>query len=198
MSTAEKILTAALKEFAAHGLDGGRVDRIAEKAGVNKAMIYYHFKSKEDLYEEVLRLHLGRLGDFLSTSFDESRGLEAFLLKAAEFYVKLFGVAGEYREIMLHDLASGGVHVRKLITEMATKANIPTRLTVLIEEGKRRGEYRQVDSKQVLLSFLGMNIFYLLAAPLLTDIWELEDEKDFRSRRPQAVVDLFLYGLKVR
>jgi TetR/AcrR family transcriptional regulator len=47
----EKILESALVEFAEKGYEGARVDRIAADAGVNKALIYYHFNSKEELYE---------------------------------------------------------------------------------------------------------------------------------------------------
>ena len=54
VSSAERIKRAALKEFALHGFEGARVDRIAQKAKINKAMIYYHYKGKENLYEEVL------------------------------------------------------------------------------------------------------------------------------------------------
>src|SRR5664279_6543104 len=49
-----RILEAAKQEFAAHGLAGARVDRIAAKAGANKRMLYYHVGNKEDLYLAVL------------------------------------------------------------------------------------------------------------------------------------------------
>ena len=49
-----RILEAAKQEFAAHGLAGARVDRIAAKAGANKRMLYYHVGKKDDLYLEVL------------------------------------------------------------------------------------------------------------------------------------------------
>ena len=54
-STEEKIIASALAEFAEHGYEGARVDRIADRAGVNKAMIYYHYKGKENLYEKIIR-----------------------------------------------------------------------------------------------------------------------------------------------
>ena len=53
-TTVEKIIKAAQREFAQYGFEGARVDRIAQKARINKAMIYYHFKSKENLYETLL------------------------------------------------------------------------------------------------------------------------------------------------
>ncbi len=49
-----EILQAAREEFASHGLAGARVDRIAERAGLNKRLIYYYFNSKDDLFLAVL------------------------------------------------------------------------------------------------------------------------------------------------
>lgn len=52
-TTRQKLLEAGLLEFAAHGMAGGRVDRIAEAAGCNKQLIYAYFKSKEGLFAAV-------------------------------------------------------------------------------------------------------------------------------------------------
>jgi AcrR family transcriptional regulator len=52
--TRREILEAARAEFAERGLDGARVDRIAERAGANKRMIYHYFNSKDALYSAVL------------------------------------------------------------------------------------------------------------------------------------------------
>ena len=57
----ERILAAAAVEFAARGFGGARVDRIARRARVNKAMIYYHFGSKQALYRELLRSTFAQL-----------------------------------------------------------------------------------------------------------------------------------------
>ena len=55
-----RILEAAKQEFAAHGIAGARVDRIAAKAGANKRMLYYHVGKKDDLYLAVLEGEIGR------------------------------------------------------------------------------------------------------------------------------------------
>jgi AcrR family transcriptional regulator len=52
--TRREILDAAIEEFSAHGLLGGRVDAIAERTRSTKRMIYYYFRSKEDLYAAAL------------------------------------------------------------------------------------------------------------------------------------------------
>ncbi|MEI9865029.1 MAG: helix-turn-helix domain-containing protein [Limisphaerales bacterium] len=53
--TRERILVAALKEFAAKGFAGARVDAIARRAAINKRMLYHYFGDKEDLFRAVLR-----------------------------------------------------------------------------------------------------------------------------------------------
>jgi AcrR family transcriptional regulator len=53
--TRERILSAALKEFAANGFAGARVDAIARRAAINKRMLYHYFGNKEHLFREVLR-----------------------------------------------------------------------------------------------------------------------------------------------
>lgn len=51
----QKILDAAVKEFAEHGRDGVRMESIARRAGVNKALVYRHFKNREQLFDSALR-----------------------------------------------------------------------------------------------------------------------------------------------
>ncbi len=75
----QKILTAALAEFAAHGVAGGRVERIAEAAKCNKNLIYIYFESKEGLFTAVLQKYLaGAYEDHPFTPED----LPAYALKA--------------------------------------------------------------------------------------------------------------------
>src|SRR5947209_2146401 len=59
-ATQRRIVAAALKEFAAKGIAGARVDAIAARARTNKRMIYYYFQSKEGLFREILRQRLAR------------------------------------------------------------------------------------------------------------------------------------------
>jgi AcrR family transcriptional regulator len=60
-ATQERLLVAAIDEFSRHGLAGARIDRIAERAGANKRLIYAYFGSKDDLFDAVLARTLGVL-----------------------------------------------------------------------------------------------------------------------------------------
>ena len=61
--TRGRILDAALSEFAANGLAGARTEQIAAAAGVNKALLYYYFESKEKLYSAALEMVAARVRD---------------------------------------------------------------------------------------------------------------------------------------
>ena len=61
--TRARILDAALQEFSALGMAGARMDQIAAAAGVNKALLYYHFDSKENLYIAALEMISAKIRD---------------------------------------------------------------------------------------------------------------------------------------
>jgi AcrR family transcriptional regulator len=71
-ATKRRLLSAGLREFAAKGIAGARVDRIAARARTNKRMLYYYFGSKEGLYREILRTRLLEAASALRD--DTSRG----------------------------------------------------------------------------------------------------------------------------
>ena len=76
-ATRERILNAAMAEFAAFGVAGARVDRIAKAAGCNKNLIYIYFENKERLFTTVLRKHLARVYDEVPFTPDDLPGYAA-------------------------------------------------------------------------------------------------------------------------
>jgi AcrR family transcriptional regulator len=82
-ATRQKLLTAARAEFQEHGLAGGRVDRIGERAGVNKRLIYVYFGDKEGLFEEVIRCNRDAVG--ASVRFD-AEDLPGYALRLYDYW----------------------------------------------------------------------------------------------------------------
>jgi AcrR family transcriptional regulator len=62
-ATQERLLTAATEEFAQFGLAGARIDRIAQRAGTNKRMIYVYFGDKDGLYDAVIQRGIAQLAE---------------------------------------------------------------------------------------------------------------------------------------
>lgn len=85
--TREAILQAAYDEFSEHGPAGGRVDRIAAAAGCNKQRLYAYFKSKENLFAEVLREAHRRLGEAVPLPTDRA-GLDEYVGAVFDFHLR--------------------------------------------------------------------------------------------------------------
>jgi AcrR family transcriptional regulator len=82
-ATREKLLAAARAEFQEHGLAGGRVDRIGERAGVNKRLIYVYFGDKDRLFEEVIRQNRNAVG--AAVRFD-AEDLPGYALRLYDYW----------------------------------------------------------------------------------------------------------------
>jgi AcrR family transcriptional regulator len=89
-ATRERILASALAEFAAYGIAGARVDRIAQTAGCNKNLIYIYFESKEKLFATVLQKNLARVYEELPFTPDDLPG----------FAVRVFDFAMGHPDLM--------------------------------------------------------------------------------------------------
>jgi AcrR family transcriptional regulator len=75
--TKDRIIQAALDIFAHHGYEGARMDKIASEVGLNKATLYFHFKSKEDIFHEVFSTIVLKYQSKLKKIMEESKDLKS-------------------------------------------------------------------------------------------------------------------------
>ena len=72
--TRQRIIDAAVEEFAAHGLAGARIERIAAGASINKAQLYAHVGNKEALFDAAFAQHVGRFTDAVPFDVEDLPG----------------------------------------------------------------------------------------------------------------------------
>jgi TetR/AcrR family transcriptional regulator len=166
--TRARILDAALSEFSAHGLAGARTDRIANSAGVNKALLYYYFESKENLYLAALEMISAKIRDrSLAVFLRASSPGERVLRSALEHFDRIltqheFQGLMQQEMIRLHKGESGALPI--LVKRVFAPAM--TMYQALVREGIEAGELIQADWMQIHLATLGANVFYFLSAPV--------------------------------
>jgi AcrR family transcriptional regulator len=160
----DRILAAATAEFALRGFEGTTVDRIAARARLNKAMIYYHFHSKKDLYSSVLRSIFTTMGDGL-TAIAASNADPADKL---DRFVAAFVIEGQAHAhvapIMLREIAEGG---RRLDEETyAVMVRVVRAMTGIITEGRAAGQFGPVDPILLYLTTVWPIVVYLATTPI--------------------------------
>ncbi len=192
--TRAAILEAAERIFAEVGLAGARTDAIASLAGVNKALLYYYFKSKDGLYLAVLEDHLKafhrRAGEVLSAG----GSARATLLRYVSTHFDFVSARPYYPRLVQRLLMAGGRPLERLAREHF--APLYRKLAEVIEQGVRAGELRRADSHHTVLSLVSLNVFYFSAAPIVKAVTGLDPyEKRNLARRKEEVLRLIRYGL---
>lgn len=165
------ILDAAAAEFAERGFSGARVDEIAARAGVNKAMLYYRVGDKQTLYNAVLTRNFERIGaavrEALANDGSARRRLEAVIAAITTMVQR----HPDHPRIMLREMASGAVHLRSdVLAHMLEAVGI---VRELITEGAESGEFRTIDPVLSHLAIVGSVIFLNATSPLRDRVAEL-------------------------
>ena len=156
------ILAAARDEFAEHGLGGARMDRIAERAGLNKRLIYYYFEDKDRLFQAVLEQAYLQIRE-------EERKLNLLGLKPAEALRRLVEFTWNYylgHPEFLSLLNSENLQAARHLqdSDRAREMNSPLIATLgeILERGRKEGSFRGgVDPLQLYVSIAGLSYFYL-------------------------------------
>jgi AcrR family transcriptional regulator len=160
----QRILDAATAEFALRGFAAATVDRIAARARLNKAMIYYHFHSKQALYTAVLRSIFTTMGDRLtaiaSADADPADKLDRF--------VATFVTEGQARShvapIMLREIAEGG---RRLDDETyGVMVRVVRAMSAILDQGRASGQFGPVDPILLYLTTVWPIVVYLATTPI--------------------------------
>jgi len=164
----DRILAAAALEFAERGYAGARVDRIARRARVNKAMLYYHFHSKQGLYRALLRQIFSRASARLRAIAASDRPPAEKIDRA------IAGIAGFIREhaffpaIMLREVAEGGAHLDR--ETLATLAAVPHAVGTIIADGIARKAFRPVHPLAAYFTMLAPLVVYHAGAPIRSEL----------------------------
>jgi TetR/AcrR family transcriptional regulator len=167
--TRARILDAALREFSANGLAGARTEQIASAAGVNKALLYYYFESKEKLYQAALEMVSSRVRDrSMAILLREASPGERLLRMALDHFDRVL-TQREFQSMMQQEmmrLHSGEEGSLPIIVKRVF-APLMVIFQSLLREGIASGELVNADWMQILLAALGANVFYFLSAPAL-------------------------------
>jgi TetR/AcrR family transcriptional regulator len=194
----EKILKAARTEFAQYGLDGARVDRIADEAGLNKAMIYYHFTSKENLYNEVIRSYFQRAAALMRQRGERTETIEQHLEAIADAHIDISASMPEFKSILLRELANPRDEVLDMIASALIASEMPAQIKERFESGVRNGRLRPVNGWQTMTTFIAASIGFLIMFPIFARVGQVADDERFIQERKKTMIDIFMNGLKAR
>jgi len=161
--TRDDLLRAGAEVFGERGFEGATAERIARRAGATKAMINYHFGSKEDLYEAILLATFteisGRLEAVRTAGGSAPDQLRAFI----EAFARAAGDNPAFAAMMVREALSGGPHLpRPALPRIVGVLGV---VRSIVEQGIAEGTFRPVDSLLTHMMVVGSLLFFLATEP---------------------------------
>jgi TetR/AcrR family transcriptional regulator len=191
--TEDRLLAAAETVFAERGFRAASTAEIARRAGVNKTLIHYYFRSKEGLYRALMERISRQLAPFLE-DFSIGDPVEA-LSAAARRYVRLLADNPHYVRLCAYSTLEGLHDVRD---EEMHQRLVQAAITAL-QRGVAQGIFRLEDPRHVLASVEGMCRFFFEHEHVLREHWGgAYDRERVVQERCEHVVRMLLHGLAPR
>ena len=184
-ATRQRILDAALAEFAAKGFAGARVDEIAARAGANKRMLYAHFGNKEDLWLTVLeRAYAAKREEERALRVDALPPAEA-MRRLVEFNLRYTAAHPEFVALLNQENIHRAEHLRRSARVPALYSPLLESLRAVLARGEAEGAFRRgVDAMQLYVTVLALGHFYVANMHTLSVIFgaDLGTEAALRER----------------
>jgi TetR/AcrR family transcriptional regulator len=183
-STEEKILDAAKEVFMKYGLYGARMQDIADKAGINKALLHYYFRNKEKLFDKIFEGALikffGQTDVFSNSTLPLKKRLFLYIDNIVDFYA-------EYPQMSLFIIKEIGNNPEVLRQKIsAIKKTKSIGLVQVLEDAMKAGEIKKFDTVLFMVNIQSLCSFPFLASPMFKHSLKAHGkdwEKDFSAEK---------------
>ncbi len=188
------ILKAAERIFAETGLAGARTDAIAESAGINKAMLYYYFKSKQGLYRAVLEANVEEFRRRAEEVLSHEGPAGLLILNYVGNHFDFLSEHPYYARLFQHLLMTDDRNLARIVeTHLVPMSK---KVIALIEQGVRSGEFRPLDARHTAMSLIALTVFYFHAAPMIRRLGNIDAmDPAQQARRRKEVLRFIRYAL---
>jgi AcrR family transcriptional regulator len=171
-ATRQRILDAALAEFAGKGLAGSRVDEIAARAGANKRMLYAHFGSKEELWLTVLeRAYAAKREEERAVAVEHLPPPEA-MARLVAFNLRYTARHPEFVALLNQENLHQAAYLRRSEDVPALYSPLVEALRGVLARGVAEGAFRAgVEPMQLYITILALGHFYVANRHTLSTIF---------------------------
>ena len=193
----EEILNAAKDIFQQKGMAGARMQEIADKAKINKALLHYYYRSKQLLFEAVFKnafnLLAPQIGKVLNDDTDLFEKIRNFTNNYVSFVIK----HPYLPNFVIQELNRNPEFIEKLRASENFPSTEKFKLQVItaINEGK----IRTIESEQLLINIIAMNIFPFIGEPLLMALTNVDKKKydELLQNRKTEAAEFIINAIKI-
>ncbi|MBN1182615.1 MAG: TetR/AcrR family transcriptional regulator [Bacteroidales bacterium] len=199
--TEKKILDAAEIVFYKKGMDGARMQEIADEAGINKSLLHYYYRSKDKLFEMIFKKAISSFVPKMSAIWESDMPLfekiEMFVAK----YTDIFKKKPFIPSFVLHELNR---HPARLVNTMRdaigeNRYKFFGALEHQIDEEVKKGTIKPIKIEHLIINLIGLCIFPYVAKPIMKGLFFEDNTKlynQFLEERKEHVAEFIIRALK--
>ncbi len=189
-----KILEAAKEEFAQKGYEGGRMQSIANRAGISKAALHYYFRSKEKLFKKVVNSIFNLFFQDIEERIQEETTFEKKVKTIIELYLNTIM---QHRNLVFFVFSELMKHPQ-ILDEMIGKQDEIASITHGIKAEQAKGTIRSIDPRQLIINVVSMCIYPILGQPLIVRLLDFSDEEydEFLHHRKDQIYEFVMKSLR--
>lgn len=194
--TEEKIFRAAQSVFHEKGFSGARMQEIADEAEINKSMLHYYYRSKDNLFLEVFRAGVKKAlpGLFDILGSDISLGIK--VERIVNFYHDLFTENHHLPSFIIYEMNQHPKRFQQFIKGM--NIDLPNVFIHQVRQAAEKGEIVEISPEQYLLNIISMCMMPVIAKRMVQTVFKLNENQfhELLEERKDIIPHIIRNGLK--
>ena len=194
--TSEKILNAATREFEEKGFNGTRMQGIANRAGINKALLHYYYKSKDALFQIIIQKAFKVFIPKVISVFEEDTDLFTTIEKFTSSYIDIYIKNPRVPGFITQEINNNPERLVNLIKSSGVDVDIfKNKILKAVEEGI----IDDIDPEQLIVNIVSLCLFPFVAKPIVTKLILQGSDKDFDNfieKRKNEIATFIIKGIR--
>ena len=182
----KQILQSAREIFKTKGFSGAKMAEIADHAGINKALLHYYFRSKQNLFDQVFAEAVSAIVPRLISILQSDLPLDVKIYKMVDYYYQTLSRNRDLPIFVLSEIRTNPGFMLKFVKEKGLDSSI---LDKQIKEEIRKGNMAKISTPEFFSNLLGLVLFPFIVEPLLKGIFQMSEQEfqHFLEKRRQEL-----------
>ncbi|MEQ9405607.1 MAG: TetR/AcrR family transcriptional regulator [Cyclobacteriaceae bacterium] len=197
-TTEGQILEAAKNVFQRKGMDGSRMQEIADEAGINKALLHYYYRSKQMLFEAVFKNAFSLMAPQLNGILNDDSTIEDKIRHFTHNYLTFMNKHPYLPKFIIHEVNRNP----EFILNLRNVTGFPNldKFKKQVESEVENGTIKPISAEQLFINIMALNIFPFIATPLIKAFVNIDDKsfKQLMEDRKTEVADFIIQSIKVK
>jgi TetR/AcrR family transcriptional regulator len=195
-NTETEILIAAKEIFQQKGMAGARMQEIADKAQINKALLHYYYRSKQLLFEAVFKSAFSLLAPQLNKVLNDDSDLFEKIRKFTESYISFVIKHPYLPNFVIQELNKNP----EFVLHLQSEKHFPSidKFKLQVSDAIKQGVIRPIEAEQLFINIISLNIFPFIGQPLLMALVNVDKERYSKivENRKTEVAEFIINSIK--